>query len=121
MLVRNTTKRSTFSAALRWTTSTSNVVSGAPCTTAAKRPASTNSTSAASRRSSNVVRSVAVLLGLLGQALTKQLDGTEHSVVVPQPLFGAERQHLVDQARVHRELGRRLVPNFPAARHRQEL
>ena len=85
---------STFSGVRRCTMSTSWVVSGAPCATAASPPTSTNSTPLAASRESRVVSSAG------GEAITQFLNGSQHSIVLTQALLRRERQHRVDERHI---------------------
>src|SRR6266496_3502856 len=78
----------------RWTTSTSRVVSGAPCATAARPPTRRKSVPLAASRASNVVR----LCG--GEAMAELQDGRGHAVVPAKALLRRERRERVEQGLV---------------------
>src|SRR5262245_50484443 len=94
MELRNPRRRSTFSTVRRWTMSTSWVVRGAPCATAARPPTSRNSAPLAASSDRSVVSSEG------GEAIAQVLDRLQHPVVLPQTLFGTEREQGIDQRHV---------------------
>src|SRR5688500_4481084 len=87
--------------------STSNVVIGAPCATAASPPTSTNCTPEPASRSSSVVRSLGSVIGTaggLGHGRSQDECHADHAVVLTEPLPHRKRQQLVYERLVYQDV-----------------